>query len=178
MSTVGNDTGVSHGDIMNNLYLNIDKKTKKLKSITFNHANYDKCTVSADELSDEVKKFYVSEFKKQKNSARYDRDFISKISIYDDDFDYHYTETNSPHLDDQIIRFETHKLFETALKQLMPDQQMIINEIYFNKTPAVELAKQLNISKSAVSHRLGRAKIALKKQIKLLDPTYNYEPVA
>ena len=159
---------------MNNVYLNFDEN-KNLTHITFYFVNNEKSTVSVSELSPEIIELYVKESKIHNNSARKDRIYMSHQSF--DNLD-EYIELNSSHLDDQLIKFETHKLFEIALEKLPNEQKKLLHEIYFKKISSVELAEKYNVSKSAISHRHGRAKIALKKIIKQLDPSYNYFPVS
>ena len=156
--------------IMKTYTLTFDSN-KKLTHITFNFVNNEKSTVPTDDLSPEIIELYLKEYNKEIYSRKKDRQFHSSLSFDEHD---NYIETNSPHLDEQVIQFETHKLFESALDMILPEQKSLIYDIYFNKISAVDLAKKLNVTKSAISHRLGRAKTALKKQIKLLDPTYNY----
>ena len=153
---------------MQNIFLNYDSG-KNLESITFYFANNEKSTVPASELPQNVIDLYVKESRIHNNSARKDRIYMSHQSFENLD---EYTELHSPHLDDQIIKFETHKLFETALELIPEPQKWLIHEIYYKKTPAVELAKQLNVSKVAISRRLNRARNALKWQIHKLDPSY------
>jgi len=155
---------------MNNIFLNFDVN-KNLESITYYFVNNEKFTVPASEIPQNVIDLYVNESREHNNSARKDRIYLSYTSF--DNLD-ECLETNSPHLDEQVIQFETHKLFESALDMILPEQKSIIYDIYFKKIPAVDIAKRENVSKAAISQKLGRAKTSLKKQIKLLDPTYNY----
>jgi len=150
--------------------MNYDEN-KNLINMTFYFDNNEKSTVPASEIPLNIQQFYINEYRLHSNSARKDRIYMShqSLDVLDDCL-----ELNSPHLDEQLIRFETHKLFETALALLPSEQQSLIYDLYFRKISAVDLAKMQNVSKSAISHRHGRAKTALKKIIKQLDPSYNY----
>jgi len=153
---------------MQNIFLNYNSN-KTLESITFYFANNEKSTVPASEIPQNVIDLYINESRIHNNSARKDRIYMSNKSFHEYD---EYAELHSPHLDDNLIKFETHKLFETALELISPAQKHLIYEIYYKKTPAVELAKQQNVSKVAISRRLNRARNALKLQIHKLDPSY------
>lgn len=62
-----------------------------------------------------------------------------------------------------VIRNERDAELYAAINQLLPEQQRIIRAVYFEGTPAVEIARSEGVSKSAISHRLSRAENALKK---------------
>jgi len=151
---------------MNNIYLTFDVNNE-LTHITFFFDNNEKSTVSADKLSDDVKNVYIADNKKQQTLARYDR-HLNLVSYDDPNF----VETDLTY--DNKQRFNTHKYFDVALKKLTSDQQRLIHEIYYRNTTVTELAEQLNVTKSAISHRLSRAKTALKNHLVHLDTADNF----
>jgi len=159
---------------MENTYLKFDSN-KNLTHVTYYFANGEQSTVSVSNLSDEIKEFFISEHLKYQSASRKLRRYHSSLSL--DELD-EYLRLKSSHLDEQLIQTETHELFEAAMEKLLPEQKYIIHEIHFKKTSCVELAKKMNISKSAISHRHSRAKTALGKIIKTLDSNFNYDLVA
>ena len=139
---------------------------KQLAHITYYFVDGTKTTVPAHDLPDELKNELIILSYETRNSDRNDYRRNLKTIPFDDCC---YIENNAPHLDENLVRFETHKYFEIALKKLPPDQHDLLYEIYFLKTPAAEIARRENVTKYAISHRLGRAKKALRKQLEILD---------
>lgn len=66
-------------------------------------------------------------------------------------------------VEDDIIHKESHEILESAISKLVPEQQRLIREIYFEGIPAVEIARRDGVYKSAISNRLSRALKNLKK---------------
>lgn len=52
---------------------------------------------------------------------------------------------------------------EAAIAQLLPEQQELIRRVYFQEQSHTDIAKELGVDRSAVSHRVARALAALKK---------------
>jgi len=150
---------------MNDIYLTFNAQNE-LTHITYFSVVNTKSTVDVTELPDDVKNVYIADYKKQKTLARYDR-YLNLISYDTSDF----AEPDTTY--DNQPRFNTHKYFDVALKQLTPDHQFIIHEHFFHNTTVTELARQLNVSKPAISQRLTRAKNALKKILAQYD-CFNY----
>lgn len=50
-----------------------------------------------------------------------------------------------------------------AIKQLLPQQQELIDRVYFKGQSHTEIAEELGVDRSAIGHRVGRALAALKK---------------
>ena len=146
-------------------------ENNELTHVTSYHVDNTKTIIDVSNLCDEIKNEYIYGNRKHDSFERKNRRYVISQSFDET----RYIKNNAHTLDDEIIRFETHKYFEIALKQILPEQQKLIYEIYFLKTPATEIAKRENVSKSSISHRLGRAKSALKKQLELFD---NFDNVA
>ena len=53
-----------------------------------------------------------------------------------------------------LIKKESYENLHTALLQLTPAQQELIEQIYFNDIPPSEIARRCGVDKSAISHRL------------------------
>jgi len=136
----------------------IFNENNELTHVVSYYVDDTKSIADVSELSDEIKNVYINDTRKNESSERKNRRYVISQSF--DEF--RYIKNNAHTLDDEMIRFETHKYFEIALKQILPEQQKLIYEIYFLKIPATEIAKRENVSKSSISHRLGRAKSALK----------------
>ena len=65
----------------------------------------------------------------------------------------------------EIIRNETIENVRRAILQLLPEQQELIDLVYFQEVKAADIAKRDNVSPSAISKRLSRAEAQLKKLI-------------
>jgi len=137
----------------------------ELTHVTFYFVDNTKTIVDVSNESDEIKNEYIYENRTHDSFERKNRRYVISQSF--DEF--RYIKNNAHNLDDEIIRFETHKYFENAIEKILPEQQTLIHEIYFLKTPAIEIAKRENVSKPAISRRLNRAKFALKQQLELFD---------
>ena len=139
----------------------------KLTHLTYYYVNNEKYTVPVcdHDVPDDVITLLETMHRENSNLARNERRRPQNIPFYD----CHYIETNAPHLDDAIIRFETHKHFQEALDMLPSDQRDLIRATCFLKIPAIEIAKYLNVSPSTVSRRLNHAKNELKELLKLFD---------
>lgn len=66
-------------------------------------------------------------------------------------------------VEDEVIRNESREILESAIARLLPEQQRLIREIYFDGIPAIEIARREGVYKSAISNRLSRALKSLKK---------------
>jgi len=146
---------------MNNSYLTFNSKNE-LTHITYFFVNNQKSTVDVSNESDELKNELITLHRENETLSRYQR-HLNCVPI--DDF--HYVECNNPLFDcyDKPQHVATHEYFETALKKLTPQQYELLYEIYFLKTPATEIAKRENVSKAAISNRLGRAHTALERHL-------------
>lgn len=58
---------------------------------------------------------------------------------------------------------EEHNELRAAIAQLLPEQQELIRRVYFQEQSHTEIAAELGVDRSAVSHRVKRALAALKK---------------
>ena len=57
-------------------------------------------------------------------------------------------------IEDKYIQNETYKDLHKAISTLRKEQQWLINEVYFKGRSQVEIAKELGLSKMAISLRL------------------------
>ena len=63
----------------------------------------------------------------------------------------------------EVERRERVASLNHAISQLLPEQQKLIWQRYIQEIPATEIARRDGVSKSAISHRVGRALYQLKK---------------
>lgn len=63
----------------------------------------------------------------------------------------------------EVERREKFASLSRAIRQLLPDQQRLIWQRYIQEIPATEIARREGVSKSAISHRVGRALDQLRK---------------
>lgn len=66
-------------------------------------------------------------------------------------------------IEDKYIQNETYKDLYKAISTLRKEQQWLINEVYFKGRSQVEIAKELGLSKMAISLRLQTILKKLKK---------------
>ena len=71
--------------------------------------------------------------------------------------------SEEPTPDEKLEREEEIALLRQALTTLTPDQQWLINEVYFKGRSQVDIAKELGILKSSLNDRLSRALKKIKK---------------
>ena len=137
---------------------------KQLQTITYYFVDNTKTTVSVRDLSDELKAELLTMKREHDNFERYERRRKTQSLT-----DFYYIENNAPSIEDELIRFETHKYFELALKKILPEQRDLIYKIYYLKLSAAEIARSENVSKMAISRRLNRAKSALQNELLRFD---------
>ena len=63
----------------------------------------------------------------------------------------------------EVERRERDSAVKRAISQLLPAQQKLIRQIFFEGVSATEIARRDGVDKSAISHRLDRALKKLKK---------------
>ena len=151
----------------NNIFYTYDDNNK-LTHVTYYFVNNEKQTVPVDTLSAEMIELLETMKRENSNHARYERHRKTQCLH---DFD-NYIETNAPHLDDVIIRFETHKYFHECLNTLPKHQRDLIYEIHFLNVPVKQIALRENVDPSAISHRYTRAKTELKRQLLRYDRAF------
>lgn len=74
--------------------------------------------------------------------------------------------SDEPSVDDVIEREEEHEELKKAISMLLPEQQELIQRVYFKGETHTEIAQALGIDRSAISHRVSRALVQLKKILK------------
>lgn len=63
----------------------------------------------------------------------------------------------------ELERRERDRNLRSAIAQLLSEQRRLIHQIYFLEVPVTEIARCEGVSKSAISHRLNRALMKMKK---------------
>ena len=71
--------------------------------------------------------------------------------------------SEDPTPDERIEKQEEVTLLRQALSTLTEEQQWLVNEVYFKGRSNMDIAKELGVDKSAISHRLERILKKLKK---------------
>lgn len=64
---------------------------------------------------------------------------------------------------EEVEEAEEHAALKAAIAQLLPEQQELIRRVYFQEQSHTQIAAELGVDRSAVSHRVARALAALKK---------------
>lgn len=134
----------------------------ELSHIEYYSVDGTKEIVPAHELPDEIKNELIKMQREEQTLARYER-HLNLVSYDDPDF----VEPATTYDNKRAVN--THKYFDVALKALPLQQYKLLYAIYYEKISQTEIAKRENVSKSAISHRLGRAHTALRKQLLRYD---------
>jgi len=68
----------------------------------------------------------------------------------------------SPDIPSIIERKEMSQALHNALEKLLPQQRELIQKVYFEGRPLVDIAREEGVDKSAISHRLKRIYVKLR----------------
>jgi len=71
----------------------------------------------------------------------------------------------------ELIRLEDHRRLRATLRNLTPEQQHLIQKIYFEEIVTSEYARREGVANHVVSHRLERAQ---KRIVKIMSETDNF----
>lgn len=82
-----------------------------------------------------------------------------------DESGFQFKSNNLP-IEEQIEMDEEHEELKKAISMLLPEQQDLIRLIYFEGKTHTEIARELGVDRSAISHRVSRALAQLKKFLK------------
>lgn len=74
--------------------------------------------------------------------------------------------SDNPSIDEVIEQEEEHEELIKAISMLLPEQQDLIRQVYFEGKTHMEIARELGVDRSAISHRISRALVQLKKILK------------
>ena len=138
-------TTVTKNNVTKTIYAIVDDKTAKFLESLDEQTRHD-YIVSEHEI-------YLSELKETRRhqslelSLENGHEFISE----------------EPTPDEKCIEEETYKALHKAISTLSEDQQWLVNEFYFKGRSNMDIAKELGVDKSAISHRLERILKKLKK---------------
>ncbi|MBQ7977685.1 MAG: sigma-70 family RNA polymerase sigma factor [Clostridia bacterium] len=138
-------TTVTKNNITKTIYAIVDDRTAKFLEGLDEQTRHD-YIVSEHEI-------YLSELKETRRhqslelSLENGHEFISE----------------EPTPDEKCIEEETCKTLHNAISTLSEEQQWLVNEFYFKGRSNMDIAKELGVDKSAISHRLERILKKLKK---------------
>lgn len=74
--------------------------------------------------------------------------------------------SDDPSIDEVIEQEEEHEKLIKSISMLLPEQQDLIRQVYFEGKTRTEIAWESGIDRSAISHRISRALVQLKKILK------------
>lgn len=74
--------------------------------------------------------------------------------------------SDNPSIDEVIEQEEEHEELIKAISMLLPEEQDLIRQVYFEGKTHTEIARELGVDRSAISHRISRALVQLKKILK------------
>lgn len=104
-----------------------------------------------------VKKLDKEEYNSNQRERRRCKNFLDTCYR---NYDKHYL---SQPVFASVERRELYANLGRAISLLLPEQQKLVAQRYFWGIPATEIARRDGVSKSAISHRVGRALDQLKK---------------
>ena len=76
---------------------------------------------------------------------------------------------DEPSLDEQLYSKEIHEALHKAIKKLTPEQQRLVALVFYQDKSQSEIAKEMGIDKSSLSHRMIRIYKQLKKFLEKFD---------
>ena len=104
-------------------------------------------------------KLQMQERKHARMTQSLDKSMESGFDVVDERFD----------LEQMVIDGERNEKLFRAIKSLQPQQQWLIEQIYFEGRKQRDVADELDIDETAISHRLSRILVRLKKIIEKIS---------
>jgi len=134
-----------HDGTSKEVYVHVDEQTAEM----------------LEQLEDKelVNQYLIDEFKMAMDDYSYRRHTISFERAKEKGFDL----AAPTDLLEETIKAESEEKVRAAIKQLEPQQQWLVEQIYFNDKSQVELAEELGIDKTSLSKRKERILKKLKK---------------
>ena len=117
---------------------------------------------------EEQTKWFTDQYLSYKAEQNYQRNHpVDSLDLEDPDLGFaHQVEDDSLSPKEYCFEEERAELIREAVSHLNPDQQMIINGIFWEGKSQKELAKELNTTPSSMSHRVDNALAKLRKELK------------
>ena len=121
----------------------------------------------SDDFAIEYEKV-TTEYKR--NEWKHERAYRRHISSYDEltEAGVQFEDKQSTPEDD-LIRKELKQILHKAIRQLTPEQQKLVRDVFFVGKSQTQYAKENGIERTAVVHRLQRAIASLKKFFEKFD---------
>lgn len=137
-----------HDGTTKKVYVHVDEQTAEM----------------LEQLEDKelVNQYLIDEFKMTMDDYSYHRHTVSFEQAQEKGFDF----VAPTDLLEETIRGESEEELRKAIKRLEPQQQWLVEQIYFEGRKQSDVAKQLGVGRSALSQRMAVIKSELKKFLK------------
>lgn len=109
-----------------------------------------------------VNQYLIDEFKMAMDDYSYHRHTISFEQAQEKGFDF----VAPTDLLEETIKDESEEEVRKAIKKLEPQQQWLVEQVYFNERTQSDVANELGVGRSALSQRMTVIKNELKKFLK------------
>ena len=117
---------------------------------------------------EEQTKWFTDQYLAYKAEQNYQRNHpVDSFDLEDPDLGFaHQVEDDSLSPKEYCFEEERAELIREAVSHLNPDQQMIINGIFWEGKSQKELAKEFNTTESSMAHRVNNVLAKLRKNLK------------
>ena len=68
-------------------------------------------------------------------------------------------------LEESVLRSEEHKILHQAISMLLPQQQKLVKQVFFEERSMADIAREEGVTGKAIQERVNKIKIRLKKII-------------
>lgn len=147
---------------MKKLFTQIIKKNGELKDVYV--CVDDETAKVLEQVDDETRRTYLQEewqMKTVENRTRRNEQSLEKS--LDNGFDIVDEDQN---VEEIAIKNSDREMVRNAIKELDPQQQWIVNQLYICGKKQTDIAREMGIGKSAMSQRMSVIKTRLKKLLK------------
>ena len=141
-------TQITKGNQTKTIYAIVDDKTAKLLEKADEKVRHE-YIVGEHEI-------YLNELKETRRHQSLDISLENGHEFEDEDFS----------LEDTLVKKDEYSNLHKAISSLSQEQQWLVNEVYFKGRPQVDVANELGICKSAISHKLERIFNKIKNFLK------------
>ncbi|MBQ8451595.1 MAG: sigma-70 family RNA polymerase sigma factor [Clostridia bacterium] len=141
-------TQITKGNQTKIIYAIVDDKTAKLLEKADEKVRHE-YIVGEHEI-------YLNELKETRRHQSLDISLENGHEFEDEDFS----------LEDALVKKDEYSNLHKAISSLSQEQQWLVKEVYFKGRPQVDVANELGICKSAISHKLERIFNKIKNFLK------------
>ena len=142
-------------------YISVKREGKwEIKNIIYHYVNGEKAKIAITEdirpMLTELKKLDDNRKKREERHGEELWESYEPLSSL---------VVGTPSVAEEVERRERNAEFKQAFNRLTPEQRKLLWQLFYLEIPANEIARREGVDKSAISHRLVRAREKLKKLI-------------